>query len=73
MTRRSYRLAWLHLLHGSVRVILKHYGIGVGTLVLNETDKCRDKITCKIAGVHKVKDKKNGGYFNGQELVFLFL
>ena len=69
----SSRLAWSHLLRCSVRVILKHYGIGSGTFVLDETDKRRAKVTTKINGAHKIKDKKSGGYFNGQELVFLFL
>jgi hypothetical protein len=56
-----------------VRVILNHYGIVAGTLVSDETDKRCAKVTTTIAGAHKVKDKKSGGYFNGQELVFLFL
>ena len=33
----------------------------------------RSRNTSKIAGVHKVKDKKTGGWFNGQEFVFLIL
>jgi hypothetical protein len=69
----SGRLAWSHFLRCSVRIILSHYGINAGTLVLDETDKHRAKVTKKIAGTHKIKDKKSGGYFNGQELVFLFL
>lgn len=67
------RLAWSHFLRCSVKVLLAHYGITGGTLVLDETDKRRAKVTEKIAGAHKIKDKKSGGYFNGQELVFLFL
>ncbi len=70
---KSSRLAWSHLLRCSVRIVLAHYGIHAGTLVLDETDKHRAKVTKKIAGTHKIKDKKSGGYFNGQELVFLFL
>ena len=67
------KLAWSHLLRASVRVILRHYGIRSGTLMTDETDKRRAKVTSTIVGAHKVKDKKSGGYFNGQELVFLFL
>lgn len=67
------KLAWSHLLRCSVRIILKHYGINSGTLVVDETDKRRAKVTSKISGTHKIKDKKSSGYFNGQELVFLFL
>ncbi len=69
----SAKLAWSRLLCCSVRIILRHYGIHSGTLVLDETDKHRAKVTKKIANAHKIKDKKSGGYFNGQELVFLFL
>ena len=67
------KLAWSRLLQASVRCILKHYGITAGTLVIDDTDKRRTKVPTKIADAHKVKDKKSGGYFNGQELVFLLL
>jgi hypothetical protein len=70
---KKAQMAWSSLLYCSVRVVLAHYGINSGTLVLDETDKHRAKVTKKIAGAHKVKDKKSGGYFNGQELVFLLL
>ena len=46
---------------------------GRGVLVIDDTDKQRSKKTTKIAGAHKVKDKKTGGYFNGQELIFMVL
>lgn len=67
------KLSWFYLLQASVRCILRHYGITAGTLALDDTDKRRAKITQKIAGAHKIKDKKSGGYFNGQEIVFLLL
>lgn len=67
------QMAWSALLRCSVRIVLAHYGIKSGTLVLDDSDKQRSKVTKKIPGAHKVKDKKTGGYFNGQELVFLFM
>ena len=44
-----------------------------GVLVLDDSDKVRSRNTSKIAGVHKVKDKKTSGWFNGQEFIFLIL
>lgn len=38
---------------------------------MDDSDKVRSRNTSKIVGVHKVKDKKTGGWFNGQEFVFL--
>jgi hypothetical protein len=67
------KLPWSLLLQCSVRHILKHYGIKQGVLVVDDTEKRRAKTTKTIAGAHKIKDKKSGGYLNGQELVFLLL
>jgi hypothetical protein len=47
--------------------------VKAGVLVLDDSDKVRSRNTSKIAGVHKVKDKKTGGWFNGQEFIFLIL
>jgi hypothetical protein len=42
-----------------------------GVLVLDDTDHQRVKSTTRIYGTHKVFDKKTGGYYNGQCLMFL--
>jgi hypothetical protein len=67
------RIAWSSVLRCSVRLVFAHYGIAEGVLVIDDTDKKRAKVTEKIAWTHKIKDKKSGGYINGQEIVFLFL
>jgi hypothetical protein len=67
------KIAWPLLLRASVGALLRHYAITDGLLVIDDTDKQRSKKTTKIAGAHKVKDKKTGGYFNGQELIFMVL
>ena len=67
------KIAWPLLLQASVERLLRYYRVSVGTLVIDDTEKQRSKKTTKIAGAHKVKDKKSGGYFNGQELIFLVL
>ena len=70
---RHANIAWAHLLQASVAQVISHYGVTAGVLVLDDSDKIRSRNTSKIAGVHKVKDKKTGGWFNGQEFIFLIL
>ena len=41
--------------------------------MIDDSDIQRSKKTSKIAKTHKIKDKKTGGYFNGQNIVFLIL
>ena len=64
---------WHSLLQASVRNILNHYNINSGVLDFDDSGKKRSKRTTRITGAHKVKDKATGGYFNGQELVFMVL
>jgi hypothetical protein len=70
---RHAKLPWGMLLQMSVWVILRHHDIGSGTLVIDDTDKRRSKLTRRIAGVHKLKDKASGGFHRGQSVVFLLL
>lgn len=70
---RYAKIAWDLLLQASVGHLISHYGITMGVLVLDDSDKMRSRNTRKIAGIHKVKDKKTGGWFMGQEFVFLIL
>ena len=69
----SAKIAWHSLLQASVRNILSHYNIDSGVLDFDDSGKKRSKRTTRINGAHKVKDKATGGYFNGQELVFMVL
>lgn len=70
---RHATMAWSHLLEASVAHVMTHYSLTKGVLALDDSDKVRSRNTSKIAGVHKVKDKKTGGWFKGQEFVFLVL
>jgi hypothetical protein len=70
---RKAKIDWDSLLKASVLNILSAYGITYGVLALDDTANQRSKKTSKIGKTHKVKDKATGGYFNGQELVFLLL
>lgn len=72
MFRRS-KVAWEALWQASVSVVLRSHGLREGVLVGDDTDHRRAKRTTRIHGAHKVFDKKTGGYFNGQALVFLVL
>lgn len=64
---------WQYLLQASVRVILLTYHITEGVLVLDDSEKKRAKQTKRIYKAHKVKEKKSGGFINGQSFVLLLL
>ena len=70
---RHSKLSWSLLLQESITIILKHYGISEGVLAGDDTENKRAKRTVRIDKVHKVFDKKTGGYLNGQEVVILYL
>ena len=70
---RKAAIAWSLLLQASILHLVSVYKIRSGVLLIDDSDKERSKNTTEIAKVHKIKDKKHGGYFNGQNLVFLVL
>lgn len=70
---RHANIAWGRILQASIAHLISHYNVKLGTLVLDDSDKARSRNTTKIADVHKIKDKKTGGWFNGQEFIFLIL
>lgn len=70
---RHSKVAWDGLLRASVVLVLRQHGITEGVLVADDSDHRRAKRTGRIWKAHKVFDKKTGGYFNGQCLVFLVL
>ena len=72
MFRRS-GIWWDGLLRVSVELVLRRYGIHEGTLVGDDLDRQRAKRTHRIWKAHTLFDKKTGGYWNGQCLVFLLL
>lgn len=67
------RIAWELILQAIVIHLVSTYGIKEGVLVIDDTDKERSKNTTEIGKVHKIKNKKSGGFFNGQHIVFLLL
>ena len=70
---RQSKIDWDKLFKESVLVILNKYGITEGTLELDDTDRARSKNAKKLHNLGKQKDKKSGGFFNGQSIVFLLL
>jgi len=70
---RHSKMPWDELLVASVRVILRHYGITSGSLVIDDTDNPRSKSAKALAHLYKLRDKDRGGYLWGQSLVFLLL
>lgn len=57
----------------SIQYLIKVYGIEQGVLEVDDTENERSKNAKLIHGLGKVKDKKSGGYFKGQNIVFLVL
>jgi hypothetical protein len=70
---RWSQIPWNILLLASTKLLLSRYNIHKGVLVIDDSDHQRSKKTTNIAHVHRIKDKKNDGYFRGQNLVFLLL
>ena len=70
---RHSNINWERLLYSSIKNILRRYEIENAVLAIDDTEKKRAKTTKKIHNVHKVKDKKTGGWFMGQSIVFLVL
>src|SRR5439155_18920491 len=70
---RHSKIPWDELLVASMRVILRHYGITSGSLVIDDTDNQRSKSAKTLAHLYKLRDKESGGYLWGQSLVFLVL
>src|SRR5215475_9280230 len=70
---RHSKIPWDELVVASVRVILRHYGITSGSLVMDDTDNPRSKSAKALAHLYKLRDKVSGGYLWGQSLVFLLL
>ena len=70
---RNGKISWNFLMIAGVKIVLMHLGITDGVLVLDETDISRSKSTKRIFKTHKQKDKKTGGYVNGQTIVLLLL
>src|SRR5258708_20169029 len=68
---RHSKMPWDELLVASVRVILRHYGIISGSLVIDDTDNPRSKAAKALAHLYKLHDKESGGYLWAQTLLFL--
>ncbi len=70
---RHAAIPWEWILVASVKVILRRYQITQGIVVVDDSEKRRAKSTKRIYRAHKMKDKKTGGYINGQSLIVLLL
>lgn len=71
---RHTKIVWERLWEMSVTVVLEQHGIREGILAADDSDQCRRaKRTTRIHRAQKIHDKKTGGDFNGQALVFLLL
>ena len=60
-------------MRNSVKSILAQYGITNGILIIDDKDHSRSKNARKLHRLHKIKDKKTGGYILGQNIILLYL
>ena len=70
---RHSKINFSGLLEESIKGVLANYGITSGDLVFDDTDNERSKNASLIHGLGKQKDKKSGGYFLGQNIMFCLL
>jgi hypothetical protein len=70
---RHSKIPWDELLVARGRVILRHYGLTCGRLVLEDTDHKRSKSAHTRAHLYKLRDKESGGYIWGQSLLLLLV
>jgi hypothetical protein len=55
---RHSKMPWEELLVASVRVILRHYGIISGSLVIDDTDNSRSKSAKTLAHLYKLREQR---------------
>jgi hypothetical protein len=70
---RHSKIPWDELWVASVRVILRHYGLTCGSLVIDDSDNKRSKSAKTLAHLYKLRDKESGGSVWGHSLVFLLV
>jgi hypothetical protein len=58
---RHSKIPWEALLVASVRVILRHYGLTGGSLVIDDSDNKRSKSAKTLAYLYKLRDNESGG------------
>jgi hypothetical protein len=70
---RPRKIPWETLLVASVRVLLRHYGLTCGRLVIADGDNKRSKSANTLAHLYKLRDIESGGYVWGHSLVLLLV
>jgi len=73
MFRHSPCIPWDRLLLCAVQITKETYSITNGSLACDDFDRHRSKRTKKIHGVHKIRNKKGGGFVDAQNIVLLTL
>ncbi len=70
---RHSKIKWDLLLVSSVKAIVKKYQREKGRLVVDDKEINRSKNAKKLYRLHKMRDKESGGYYLGQNVIFLYL
>ncbi len=70
---RCGKIDWKDLLRAAAYHLMQLYQVSEVHLVIDDTDRPRSKIIKKLHGVFKTFDKKTGGFFQAQNIVFVLL
>lgn len=65
------KIPWQKLFEAAIYVCFSSFAISNVTLLVDDTFRPRSKIIKKIFGVFKALDKKTGGFFLSQNIVFI--
>jgi hypothetical protein len=70
---RQSKINFELLFKKSIGHVLQIYGLTTGHIIFDDTDNERSKNALLLHGLGKQKDKKSGGYFWGQNIMFMLL
>jgi hypothetical protein len=70
---RHSKINWDKLFEHSIRKLLEKYNLTEGSIELDDTERERSKNSKHLYHLGKQKDKKSGGYFVGQSIIFIIL
>jgi len=70
---RKSKINFAKLFEKSIHQLLVVYNITEGALVIDDTERERSKNAKKLHALGKQKDKRSGGYYLGQNIIFLQL
>ena len=68
---RYSKINWATLVEAAVITVFETFGLSDIHIIVDDTDRARSKVIKAIFGVFKTVDKKTGGFFLAQNIVFV--